>query len=229
MTPGVEGHMRSDEQIRADVAERYAAGDFEHWQMIVDRLASDVPGLLARAVAAETEAANLRESAETLLFTVENVGASYRLEVERRETAQLHCSAAECERDALRAAALAGAAPEGDPPQPIDRSVAIEAVATALCPGTYCEAHSECRDDAERALAALDALGAEPVAAVVQAAPEQDTHHVEAIRNDFTPSWGWHCLTCNATAMGWPSIDAAEADGDRHAKEAATPEQDTQR
>ncbi|HEX5347825.1 MAG TPA: hypothetical protein VFW64_12125 [Pseudonocardiaceae bacterium] len=37
---------------------------------------------------------------------------------------------------------------------PAVEAAAIEAVATAICPGQYCEAHSECREDAERAVAA---------------------------------------------------------------------------
>jgi hypothetical protein len=157
--------MRSDEEIRADVAKRFAVPDFDGWQDVVVRLADDVPGLLARAVAAETEAdewedhvARAGEYIDKL--TDQNTAlraavAKVRELCDEVETAVRQAwSPMQCLRFAADVrAALAGAAPEGDPPP-------------QRCPDCDTnQCYTPCTAAERQARAA----------AVVQATPEQDT------------------------------------------------------
>jgi hypothetical protein len=90
---------RSDDEIRDNLALPYP-----NVQLLVD----DALELLARAVAAETEAQRLAAMSRVETFIGMQVD---------RDNERVKRGHAERERDALRAAALAGAAPEGDPPK----------------------------------------------------------------------------------------------------------------
>jgi hypothetical protein len=138
---------RSDDEIRDNLALPYP-----NVQLLVD----DALELLARAVAAETEAQRLAAMSRVETF----IGMQVDRDIERVKRGH-----AERERDALRAAALAGAAPEGDPPQPVERFARTKMIDCFDCGQPYPGEHRYVGPH----------LVCPPVAAVVQATPEQDT------------------------------------------------------
>jgi hypothetical protein len=164
--------MRSDEEIRADLG---VACPCNYPDNAYGRLAADAGPLLARAVAAETENEQLREVLTTSL-RVENGWHERAVAAEAAVAAALEAVTHGSYAEAV--AALAGAAPEGDPaPQVEVTQLAAELMTLArtwLADGSALEADQLLAVLAKR-MPLPPHADAAPVAAVVQATPEQDT------------------------------------------------------